>query len=259
MIKIKKDSTAVKISVDNKEYVPQIIKVLSERGQVYVPESKSPESTEFSCVFYHSSYSPDLFVSTLYKDLSSIPFKSTQHELSDCIMIENCLGTRIIKPMEYVEYKQTFVTALNYSSLHYDLEYYITYSDGKMVLDLYGLDFHQAKTTFAFFSTYIPKTLADVTKAVFSEKVETRKYMTLTTYYKNDDYWYTNIKFKYLSLEQIKLLINTYCLMYIEDDDSWNINYDYDSYDYEDGVTYESVLIMANDIEELLSKHDNNN
>ena len=62
MIKIKKDGTAVKISVDNKEYVPQIIKVLLERGQVYVPESKTPESTEFNCVFYHSSYSPDLIV-----------------------------------------------------------------------------------------------------------------------------------------------------------------------------------------------------
>lgn len=254
MIKIKKDGTAVKISVDNKEYVPQIIKVLLERGQVYVPESKTPESTEFNCVFYRSSYSPDLFVSTLYKDLSSIPFKSTQHELPDCVMIENCLGTRIIKPMEYVEYKQTFVTALNYY-----VDYDLTYSNGKMILDLWGTDVHEAKRILSSNVVKIPRELVREDKVAFTEKVETRKYMTLTTYYKNDDYWYTNIKFNSLSLEQIKLLINTYCLMYIEDDDSWNINYDYDSHDYEDGVTYESVLGIANDIEELLSKHDNNN
>lgn len=254
MIKIKKDGTAVKISVDNNEYVPQIIKVLSERGQVYVPESKLPESTEFSCVFYYSTSSPDLFVSTLYKDLSSIPFKSIQHELSDCIMIENCLGTRIIKHMDYVEYKQTFVTALNFY-----IDYDLIYSNGKMILDLWGTNVHEAKRILSSNVVKVPQEVLREHKVSFTEKVETRKYLTLRTLYKDGDYFYTFIKFNSLSLEQIKLLNNNYHLTYTKDDDSWSVDYSQDSYDYDEVITYESVLSMANDIEELLSKHDNNN
>lgn len=130
MIKINKNNNVFHINIDNKNHIPQIIKVLSERGQVY---TTTPNVDNFVCEFY--PFGTDLLTKTIYEDLSSIPFSYKQYEIGDYVSLECDLGTKFIMFMNYIEYKQVFSALLNEH-----IEYSINYEDDKLVLFLWGLD-----------------------------------------------------------------------------------------------------------------------